>query len=456
MKQFDAIVIGSGQAGTPLVFSLAKEGKKVAFIEKDKIGGTCLNVGCTPTKTYVASARKMWDAQNGDELGIEIPQGAKTNLTKVKTRKDNLINTTREGIEKAIAENENITLFYGEASFESDKVVKINDELLSAELIFINVGARAFVPQEYQSVNYLTNENILELTELPEHLIVIGGSYIGLEFGQMFRRFGSQVTIIERGNHLISREDEETSVAIEDICESEGINLVLNAECIFAEQNADQTITVKTKSDKTPSVSGTHLLLGIGRTPNTDTLNLQNTNIEVDKRGNIAVNDFCETNVKGIFAIGDCNGKGAFTHTSYNDYQIVENYLFGDQSRKISDRIQTYGLFIDPPLGRAGMTKKEALAKGFKILEAKREMATIARAKEKGETKGFMSAIINAENNLILGASVLGVGGDEIVTSILNVMKANLPYTAIRDSVVSHPTISELIPTMLERLKPIE
>lgn len=241
MKQFDAIVIGSGQAGTPLVFSLAKEGKKVAFIEKDKIGGTCLNVGCTPTKTYVASARKMWDAQNGDELGIEIPQGAKTNLAKVKTRKDNLINTTREGIEKAIAENENITLFYGEASFESDKVVKINDELLSAELIFINVGARAFVPQEYQSVSDLTNENILEL---PEHLVVIGGSYIGLEVGQIFRGFGSEVTIIEGGNHLISREDEDTIVAIEDICESQGTDLVLNAECIFAEKYADQIVTV--------------------------------------------------------------------------------------------------------------------------------------------------------------------------------------------------------------------
>ncbi len=456
MKQFDAIVIGSGQAGTPLVFSLGKEGKKVAFIEKEKIGGTCLNVGCTPTKTYVASARKMWDAQHSEELGIEIPAGAKTNLAKVKERKDNLINASRENIEKAIADNENITLFYGEASFESDKVVKVNDDILTAELIFINVGARAFVPSEYQSVNYLTNESILELTELPEHLVVIGGSYIGLEFGQMFRRFGSQVTVIERSNHLISREDEETSVAVEDICESEGIKLILNAECLSAEENADQTITVKTRCEQNPLVAGTHLLLGIGRTPNTDTLRLENTNIETNKSGFISVNDFCETNVKGVFALGDCNGKGAFTHTSYNDYQIVENYLFGNQSRKISDRIQTYGLFIDPPLGRAGMTKKEALAKGFKILEAKREMATIARAKEKGETKGFMSAIINAENNQILGASVLGVGGDEIITSILNVMNANLPFTAIRDSVVSHPTISELIPTMLERPKPVE
>lgn len=456
MKQFDAIIIGSGQAGTPLAFSLANSGKTVAFVEKNKIGGTCLNVGCTPTKTYVASARKMWDVRHGEELGIEIPTGARTDLAKVKERKDNLINDSREGIEKAIAKNPNITFYYGEASFKSDKIVKISNELLTAELIFINVGTRPNVPRQYQSVKYLTNESILEITALPKHLVVIGGSYIGLEFGQMFSRFGSEVTIIERSEHLVRREDEEVSLAIEDICKSEGIRLILNAKCLSAEENADQTITVKTKCEQNPIVTGTHLLLGIGRTPNTDTLRLENTNIEADKHGFITVNDYCETNINGVFALGDCNGKGAFTHTSYNDYQIVENYLLGDQRRKISDRIQTYGLFIDPPLGRAGMTKKEALAKGFKILEARREMATIARAKEKGETKGFMSVIINAENNFILGTAVLGVGGDEIVTGILNVMNAKLPYTAIRDSMVLHPTISELIPTILERPKTVE
>lgn len=457
MKKFDAIVIGSGQAGTPLIFKLAAEGKTVAFIEKNKVGGTCLNVGCTPTKTYVASARRMWDAHHGEELGVEIPGGVKLNLAKVKERKDALIKKSVDGIEKGIAGNENITFFQGEAKFTGQKVVEVNGEVLTAELIFINVGGRPFVPEEYQDVPHLTSTSILELTEIPEHLIVVGGSYIGLEFGQMFRRFGSEVTIVERGAKIIGREDEEVSQAVQAFMEKEGIKFRLESECIAANKNEDGTISVQLDcSEKGAKVeTGTHLLLAIGRRPNTQNLGLEATGVEMNSRGFIQVNDFCETNVKGIFAMGDCNGRGAFTHTAYNDYQIVADYLFGNQTRKISDRIMTYGLFVDPPLGRAGMTKKQALEKGYKIKEASREMSRIARAKEKGETNGFMSAIIDAETDKILGAVVLGVGGDEIISSILNVMYADQPYTLIRDSVQPHPTVNELIPTMLESLKEV-
>lgn len=452
MKNFDAIIIGSGQAGTPLVFSLAAKGKKVAFIEKKEVGGTCLNVGCTPTKTYVASARRMWDINHAKEMGVDFNGSFKANIQAIKKRKDELIGKSIAGMRKGLTENENITFIEGEAKFLSDYEIEVNGEKLTAPQIFINVGGRAFIPEEYKWMNVLTNENILNLTELPEHLVIIGGSYIGLEFGQMFSRFGSKVTIIERGANIISREDEEASKAIQEFMEADGVEFVLNAQKIDPSfQNDIYTVTV----NGTTKISGTHLLLAIGRVPNTDTLQLQNTSIETDKRGFINVNDFCQTNAEGIFAMGDCNGKGAFTHTAYNDYQVVENYLFGDKTRKISDRIMTYGLFVDPPLGRAGMTKKEALAKGIKLLEGKREMSRIARAKEKGEIYGFMQLLVNADTKKIIGACILGTGGDEIITSILNIMSADIDYTLIRDTMVLHPTISELIPTTLETLKPV-
>jgi pyruvate/2-oxoglutarate dehydrogenase complex dihydrolipoamide dehydrogenase (E3) component len=452
MKSFDSIIIGSGQAGTPLVFSLAAKGKKVAFIEKKEVGGTCLNVGCTPTKTYVASARRMWDIQHAKDMGIDFNGSFKANIQAVKNRKDELIGKSITGIRKGLTEDENITFIEGEAKFISDYEIEVHGEKMAAPQIFINVGGRAFVPDEYNGMNVLTNGNILDLTELPEHLVIIGGSYIGLEFGQMFRRFGSRVTIIERGPNIISREDEEVSKAIQEFMEADGVEFIFNAQKIIPEfKSGSYTITV----NDSQKISGTHLLLAIGRTPNTDLLQLQNTTILSDKRGFITVNDYCQTNVEGIFALGDCNGKGAFTHTAYNDYQVVENFLFGDGSRKISDRIMTYGLFVDPPLGRAGMTKKDALAKGIKLLEGKREMSRIARAKEKGETYGFMQLLVNADSNKIIGACVLGTGGDEIITGILNIMSADMDYTLIRDTMVLHPTISELIPTTLENLKEV-
>ncbi|MDN5201973.1 FAD-containing oxidoreductase [Fulvivirgaceae bacterium BMA10] len=451
--QFDAIIIGSGQAGTPLAFKMASKGKKVAFIEREHLGGTCLNVGCTPTKTYVASARRMWDAQHGEELGVMIPNGAKVDLQKVKARKDALIKGSVDGITAGVEKNENINFFKGEASFSGHKTIQVNGEQLTAEEIYINVGGRAFIPEGFEGVDYLTNQSILQLEKLPEHLVIVGGSYIGLEFGQMFKRFGSKVTIIERGPGIISREDEEVSEHIYNFLKDEGIDFRLNASCLSGRQNADGTITVKVDCEQgPPEITGSHLLLAVGRTPNTDSLNLEATGVQSNQRGYIQVDDYLQTNVEGIYALGDCNGKGAFTHTAYNDYEIIAENKFDGKNRKVSDRILTYGLFVDPPLGRAGLTKREALEKGFSLLEAKRPMSRISRAKEKGETKGFMSAIIDAKTNKILGASVLGVGGDEIISSILNLMYADAPYTIVRDSVQPHPTISELIPTMLEGL----
>lgn len=453
MKEFDAIIIGSGQAGTPLVFKLASADLKVAFIEKEYLGGTCLNVGCTPTKTYVASARRMWDAQHGDELGVRIPAGSKVDMPKVKARKDKLIQKSVNGISAGIEKNDNITYFKGSAEFVDHKVVEVNGQSLTAEKIYINVGGRPRITDEFKEVDFLTSSTILELEEIPEHLIVIGGSYIGLEFGQMFRRFGSKVTIVEHGDRIIKREDKEVSETIQRFMEDEGVNFYLNAKCMGAKQDDYGIHVAFSYENQEESISGSHLLLAIGRVSNADKLNLDKTNVETDERSFIKVNDYLETNVAGIYAMGDCNGKGAFTHTAYNDYEIVAENLFEGKDRKVSDRITTYGLFVDPPLGRVGMTKSQAEEEGYNIKYAHRKMERVSRAKEKGETNGFMSAVIDADTDKILGACVLGVGGDEIISSIVNTMYADQPYTLIRDSVQPHPTVSELIPTMLEGLK---
>ena len=453
MKKFDYLIIGSGQAGVPLAFSLSKKGT-VALIEKSFIGGTCVNTGCVPTKAYAASARRIWDSFHGEEMGIEIPAGTKANLKKIKARKEILVNYSRDGIEKSISKNDNITLFKGEAHFISDYEISVNDVKITAKQIFINVGARALIPAEFSKVHYLTNVEILQLNKLPEHLIIIGGSYIGLEFGQMFKRFGSEVTIIESTNRLINKEDKNVSNAIAQILQDEDIAIEFNATEINVSQEGN-IISVKINGlDK--EISGSHILLAVGRLPNTDTLQIGNTSIICDEKGYMKVDDYCKTNVEGIFAIGDCNGKGAFTHTSYNDFQIVEDYILGDKKRKISDRIITYGLFIDPPLGRIGLTKAEAKEKGFSILVAHKEMDKVGRAKEKGEIKGFMEAIIDAETKQFLGACILGVGGDEIISGITNLMYAKQSYTVLRDAIHLHPTVSELIPTMLENLKSID
>ena len=454
MKIFDVIIIGSGQSGTPLVFKMASAGRKVAFIEKEHFGGTCVNNGCTPTKAYVASARRIWDAGHGEDLGITIPEGASVDLKKVKERKDALVRASVDGISKGVEDNDNITFFKGEARFTGEKTISVNNTELRADEIYINVGARAVIPDDFKELDYLTNKSILQLEKLPGHLIIIGASYVGLEFGQMFRRFGSKVTIVEKGPKIIGREDDEITGQILEFLKEEGIEFRLNSTCVQGIKNKDGSVTVKLECDEgDPEITGSHILLAVGRRPNTDTLNPEAGGIETDERGYIKVDDYLETSVKGVYALGDCNGKGAFTHTSYNDFEIIADNKFSGGNRKVTDRIITYCLYIDPPLGRAGMNKTEAEDMGYEIMEAKMPMDRVNRALEKGETKGSMSIIVDSRTRKILGASILGVGGDEIISGILNIMYAGVPYTVIRDSVIPHPTVSELIPSMLEGLE---
>lgn len=455
-KYFDAIIIGSGQAGNPLAVSLAKAGKKTAVIEKDKLGGTCVNDGCTPTKAYVASARAAWVARNAHKLGIEKIKDVKVDLAVVKARKDKIVDSSRNGLLKMLESNPKITLIRGEATFAEAKTIEVNGEKITGDQIFINVGARPHIPEGFEKVKFYTNTSILELEEIPEKLIIIGGSYIGLEFAQIFQRFGSKVTVVEMSDRLIHREDEETSNTIAEILRSEGIELELNAKCIGGKPFGKDGVEVQVHCKGSHrAIRGSAILLATGRQSNADLLALHNAGIKHDKRYYISVNNQLETNAKNIFALGDCNGKGAFTHTAYNDFEIVNSFLNGG-NRKLSDRSLNYALYIDPPMGRAGMTRDEALKKGINILYGRMEMSSVARAREKGETQGFMEVVIDKNTEKIIGATILGTGGDEIIAVFLATMYAGASYKTLRDSVQTHPTVAELIPTMLQNLEALK
>lgn len=457
-KKFDAIIIGTGQSGPSLAGRLAGSGMKVAIIERKLFGGTCVNTGCIPTKTLVASARAAHVARRGAEFGVVIDGPIRVDMKRVKQRKDEVSGASNSGVEGWLKNMENATVFEGHGRFESANTVRVGEELLKAEKIFINVGGRAFVPDMpgLDEVDYLTNSTMMEVDFLPEHLIIIGGSYIGLEFAQMYRRFGSEVTIVEKGSRLISRDDEDVSEAVKEILEAEGINIRLNAECITTKKHGDGVAVGVDCGAGEPEIVGSHLFLAVGRTPNTHDLGLEKAGIETDKGGYINVDDQLRTNVSGVWALGDCNGQGAFTHTSYNDFEIVAGNLLDDDPRRVSDRILCYGLFIDPPLGRVGMTEAQVRADGRKALIGKRPMTKVGRAKEKGDTQGFMKVLVDAETDQILGAAILGLTGDEVVHSIIDVMYAKQPYTLISRAVHIHPTVSELVPTMLQDLKPLE
>ncbi|MCD9185056.1 MAG: FAD-containing oxidoreductase [Pyrinomonadaceae bacterium] len=457
-KKFDAIIIGAGQAGPFLADRLTTSGLSVAFIERKLFGGTCVNTGCTPTKAMVASAYAAHLAKRAEDYGVSVGE-VKIDMKRVKARKDKIVADSREGLKKWIKGMKNCTIFEGHARFESPNEISVDGKTLTADKIFINVGTRAFVPPMpgLDEIEYFTNSTLLDIDFVPKHLIIVGGSYIGLEFGQMFRRFGSEITIIEMGERLISREDEDVSLAIREILENEGIKIRLNAKCIGFSKRGDEIVANVDCEKDSPKVSGgTHVLLAVGRAPNTQDLGLEKAGVETDKRGYITVNDKLETNVPGIWALGDCNGKGAFTHTSYNDGEIVAANLLDNDPRKVSDRIQTYALYTDPPLGRCGLTDSEILKSKRKVLAGKRPMTRVSRAVEKGESQGFMKITVDAETKEILGAAVLGVGGDEVIHSILDVMYAKAPYTVIQRAMHIHPTVSELIPTMLGELKPLE
>jgi pyruvate/2-oxoglutarate dehydrogenase complex dihydrolipoamide dehydrogenase (E3) component len=457
MPDFDAIIIGTGQAGPSLAFRLAGVGMKVAVVERHLVGGTCVNTGCTPTKALVASAYAARIARRAAEYGVVIGGDIGIDMRRVKARKDAIVAASRNGLTSALENAANITLYRGHARFASLQAVEIAGERLRGGRIFINVGGRALVPPMpgINEVPYLTNSSMMDVDFLPPHLIIVGGSYIGLEFGQMYRRFGSEVTIIEMAPRLVRHEDEDVSAAIKDIVEREGVNVRLNAECISLVKRGDEIVAKVDCTAGAPEVAGSHLLLAVGRRPNTDDLDLDKAGVRRDERGYIVVDDQLQTTAPGIWALGDCNGKGGFTHTAYSDFEIVTANLLDQDPRRVSERITAYALYTDPPLGRVGMTLAEARNSGRRVLAGERPMTRVGRAVEKGETQGFMRILVDGDSKEILGASLLGTGCDEAVHAILDLMYAKAPYTVMQRAMHIHPTVSELLPTILADLKSV-
>ena len=455
-ERYDAIVIGAGQAGPALAARLGAEGLKTAIVERKLMGGTCVNVGCIPTKTLVASARAVHMARRGAEYGFTTGE-VRVDMKAVKARKDGVVKHSSDGVTNWVGGMKNVTLIRGHARFTAPRALDVDGRTLQADRIFLNVGGRALVPDipGIKDVPFLTNSSMMEVDRVPEHLVIIGGSYIGLEFAQVYRRFGSKVTVIEKFDKLLPREDDDIAAEIRAILEREGIQIRTGAECMaLSRVNGQVSVQLECKGGE-PIAQGSHLLLAVGRLPNTHDLGLKEAGIEADARGYIKVDDACRSSAEGVWCMGDANGKGAFTHTSWNDYEIVAANLFDKDPRKISDRIPCYALFIDPPLGRVGMNEDEARKSGRKLLRGKMPMLRVGRAREAGETQGFMKVLVDADSKELLGAAILGLNGDEIVHSMLDVMYAKQPYTTIQRAVHIHPTVTELIPTLLGNLKPL-
>ena len=455
LREFDAIVVGAGQAGPSLAVRLASAGQKVAIIERHLVGGTCVNTGCTPTKAMVASAYAAHLVRHAADYGVSLVGPVGVDMAKVRARKDAVAANSRRNNETWLAQTKGVTLIRGHARFSGPQEITVADAVLRAPQIFLNVGGRAAIPDlpGLDRITYLTNSSILELDEVPSHLLVIGGSYIGLEFAQIFRRLGAEVTVVERAPRLVPREDEDTSAAIQAFLVEEGIRLRLSAECLGFEPQDSGVATLVNGASSTPAEVGSHVLLALGRRPNTDDLGLDRAGIAVDERGYIIVDDELRTNVPGVWALGDCNGRGAFTHTAYNDYEIVAENLLGGASRRLADRFPVYALYTDPPLGRVGMTEAQARAAGLSYKVASRPMTRVGRAVEKGETKGFMKVIADASTDRLLGAAVLGVGGDEAVHGLLYAMQGGMTAETIRRTTPIHPTVAELFPTLMGALE---
>ena len=455
--RFDAIVIGTGQAGPALAARLTKAGRRVAVIERSRFGGTCVNAGCIPTKALIASAEVAHKARQAGGYGVTVASDVAVDMKKVKARKDDISGTSRRSVEQWMRSLQNCTVYEGHARFVAPRSVRVGDDVLEAEQVFINVGGRPLVPDMpgIRGSAFLTSDSMMDVDFVPKRLIIVGGSYIGLEFGQMYRRFGSEVVIVEMGPRLIGREDPDVSVAVAEILEGEGIELRLAATCLaLAPCAAGVAIDVDCSvGDK--QVSGTHLLLAVGRVPNTDDLGLDAAGVTRDKRGYIEVGPDLQTNVAGIYALGDCNGRGAFTHTSYNDYEIVAANLLDGEKRSVEDRITSYALFVDPPLGRVGMTEAEARKATDRVLVGKRPMTRVSRAVLKGETQGFMKVLVDGNSERILGVAILGSAGDEVVHTLIDAVYARSSFKAVQRGVRVHPTVSELIPTVLGELRPL-
>jgi len=458
MPAYDAIIIGTGQSGPALARRLVAAGRKVAIIERKLFGGTCVNTGCTPTKTLAASAYAAHVARRAGDYGIRIEGSVNVDMKAVKARKDAVVAVFRDGLERSLKSLQGCTVYQGHGRFVADKKVAVNGSELAADQIFINVGARAAIPpiSGLDQVPYLTNSSMMDVDFLPQHLVILGGSYIGLEFAQAYRRFGSEVTVIELGPRLISREDEDVSQAIAAFLKEEGINVRVGSKIIGVEKRGS-SITAKIESTgRLSQIAGTHVLVATGRRPNTDELGLDKAGIATDARGYIVVDDQLRTNIPGIWAMGDCNGRGAFTHTSWNDFEIVAANLLDNDPRRVSDRITAYALYTDPPLGRAGMTEAEVRKTGKPALISTMAMTDVMRAYERGETKGLMKIIVDRGSKQILGAAFLGLEGDEVIHCVIDIMYAKAPYTVIQRAMHIHPTVSELIPTMMDELMPLQ
>lgn len=455
MQTFQHIIVGTGQATGTLLAKLIPTGDSITVIEGAKVGGSCVNYGCTPTKTLVASAKALQMARRGEFYGFETGE-IKLNFSRVLERMNEIRNGGSNGLAGWMESTKNVTLIRGWASFVEDKVLEVNGEQLTGENIYINVGTRPGVPpiKGIEDTPWMDSAGLLDLQEVPEHLMIVGGGYIGVEFGQVFRRFGAKVTILQRGDQLMPQEDKDMADAIQEFLEEEGIDIRLNTSVNAAGQEGNGITLELENGSKTATLSGSHLLIAAGRTSNSDNLTLENTSIQVNARGFIEVDDYCQTGVPGVYALGDVNGHGAFTHTSVNDAEIVLDHIFGG-NRKISNRIPIYGLFTDPPLGKVGLSEKAAIAKGHKIMKATRPMSRISRAKEMGETNGFAKLIVDQETDLILGAAILGPGGDEIVNMFAAIMHSQIPCKSYREVVLVHPTVSELMPWVLDGLKPV-
>ncbi|MBS7705067.1 FAD-containing oxidoreductase [Chelatococcus asaccharovorans] len=455
-RAFDAIIIGAGQAGPSMAGRLTAAGMTVAVIERLHFGGTCVNTGCKPTKTLVASAYAARMAQRAADYGVVLKGEPGIDMVRVQARAETIIQDGRAGIARWLAGMDGCSVFRGHARFTGPHAVEVNGEILTADRIFINVGGRAAIPDMpgIDAVPYLTNSDMVALKAVPEHLVIVGGSYIGLEFAQMFRRFGADVTVVEKGPRLVGREDEDVSATIREILEAEGVHIRTDAECIRFASHARGVAVGVDCTEGAPEVIGSHVLVAVGRQPNTDDLGLEQATIKTDPRGYITVDDHLETSVPGVYALGDCNGRGAFTHTAYNDFEIVAANLLDGQDWKVSERVPAYALYVDPPLGRVGMTEGQARATGRPLLIGKRPMTRVGRAVEKGETFGFMKAIVDAESKRILGAAILGTGGDEAIHGLIDIVNADVPYTVFQRAVPIHPTVSELIPTLLAEMQP--
>ena len=458
MPHYDAIVVGTGQSGPALARRLVAAGWKVAIIERKLFGGTCVNTGCTPTKTLIASAYAAHVVRHAADYGVRVEGTINVDMKAVKARKDAVVAPSRNGVERSLKTLQGCTVYQGHGRFVAEKKVAVNDAELSADRIFLNVGARATIPPipGLDQVPYLTNSSMMDIDFLPAHLVILGGSYIGLEFAQAYRRFGSEVTVIELGPRLIVREDEDVSRAVADFLKDEGIDVRVDSKVVSLEKQGNAVAVTVESAGKSSQIVGTHVLVAIGRRPNTDDLGLDRAGIATDAHGYIQVDDQLRTNVPGIWAMGDCNGRGAFTHTSWNDFEIVAANLLDNDPRRVSDRITAYALYTDPPLGRAGMTEAEVRKAGKPALIATLAMEDVSRAYEKGETKGFMKILVDRDSKRILGASFLGLSGDEVIHSVLDVMYDKAPYTVIQRAMHIHPTVSEFIPTMLGDLKPLQ